>query len=205
LRLVASILGLAPESLGGLAGIEEEARRLLGGDPAHGWPHVVRVARWASRIVAGEGLRPRWRVLYPAIVLHDIGRALAAPGVHHAVASAEYAARRLSGLLPPGEVEQVRHAILAHSYSLGVRAETPEARVLSDADKLDALGAVGIARVFHTGCQLGRGFEDSLRHFREKILRLPEILYYETSRSLARRLAGRVEEFLAWWSEETGE
>ncbi|MEB2836926.1 MAG: HD domain-containing protein [Desulfurococcales archaeon] len=196
---VSSILGLSP---GPLARIEWEARKLLGGDPAHGWPHVLRVAGWARRIVEGEGLRPRWLVLYAAIVLHDAGRMLAGQGEHHAVASARLARKLLAPYSTPRFIEEVEHAILAHSYSLGVRAETVEARVLSDADKLDALGAVGIARVFHTGCRMGRGFEDSLRHFHEKILRLPDHLYYTWSRLQAERLVRRVEWFLKWWSDE---
>lgn len=199
---VAETLRVGPSLLGGLASLEAEARRIMGDDPAHGWPHVLRVARWARRLVELEGLEPRWKILYAAILLHDVGRSLGGPGVHHAVASAEYAGRLLPRLMEPREVEEVVHAILAHSYSLGVRAESVEAMILSDADKLDALGAVGIARVFHTGCQLGRSFEDSLHHFDEKILGLPQLMYFESSRRLAGELVVRVEKFLEWWAEE---
>jgi len=174
----------------------EEARRLLGSDPAHGWPHVLRVARLAEEIVAAGGLEPDYRVLAAAVALHDVGRALG--GGHHARVSAEYARRLLERLGWPGrDVWAVEHAILAHSYSLGVEARTLEAKILSDADKLDALGAVGVARVFHTGCQLGRDFKDSLAHFREKILSLPRLLYLEPSRRLAAARVRVVEEFIA--------
>ncbi len=183
-------------------GLLSWARSVMGGDPAHGWPHVARVARLAEEIVAGAGLNVDWRVLDAAIALHDVGR-FTSGGGHHALESAE-AARRL---LPrygysPGEVEAVVHAILAHSYSLGVRAETAEAMVLSDADKLDALGAVGIARVFHTGCQLGRSFTESLAHFREKILLLPGRLYLDYSRGVAASRMAIIEEFLSAASKE---
>ncbi len=198
---VAAILGISP---GPLARLEWEARRLLGGDPAHGWPHVLRVARWARGIVAGEGLRPRWTVLYAAIVLHDVGRATASGGEHHAVASARYARRILSTLMRPDLIGEVEHAILAHSYSLGLEARSVEAKILSDADKLDALGAVGIARVFHTGCRMGRSFEESIKHFHEKILKLPDHMYYTWSRLQAEKLLRRVEHFLAWWVDEAG-
>ena len=181
----------------------ELARDIMGGDPAHGWPHVVRVALLARRIVEGEGLNPDWRILDAAILLHDTGRFLG--GGHHAAASARLARLVLPGLgYGPGEVEAVEHAILAHSYSLGLEAETVEARVLSDADKLDALGAVGVARVFHTGCQLGRGFEDSIRHFHEKILRLPGLLYYGFSRRLAGERTAVVKSFLEAIERELG-
>ena len=180
--------------------LEEEAKRLLGCDPAHGWPHVLRVASWARRIIVNEGLLPDLRVLYIAVVLHDVGRALG--GGHHAVASADYATTTLPRFGLSSVVGQVRHAILAHSYSLGLQAVTSEAKILSDADKLDALGAIGIARVFHTGCQKERSFNDSLRHFREKILRLPALMHYKYSRKEAERLAGRIQEFLRWWASE---
>ncbi len=187
----------APGELIGLA------KSLMGRDPAHGWPHVERVARLARRIIVEEGLNPDWRVLDAAILLHDTGRFV--EGEHHALASARLARLVLPGLgYGAGEVEAVVHAILAHSYSLGVKASTIEARVLSDADKLDALGAVGIARVFHTGCQLNRSFEDSLEHFREKILRLPGLLYYDASRRIAEKRIGIIEAFLESARQELG-
>jgi len=184
--------------------LERLSRGLMGGDPAHGWPHVARVRRLAWRIVGMEGLSVDRFVLDAAILLHDVGRSLEGEG-HHAVKSAELARHLLEAMgVGHDRVEGVVHAILAHSYSLGVPARSVEAKVLSDADKLDALGAVGVARVFHTGCQMGRGFEDSLRHFHEKILRLPSLLHYEASRRIAsgrieivRLLASRMERELA--------
>jgi len=196
---VAAILGISP---GPLARLEWEARKLLGGDPAHGWPHVLRVAGWARAIVEAERLRPRWTVLYASIVLHDVGRAVAVGGEHHASASARYARGVLATLMSPPMIEEVVHAILAHSYSLGVEARSVEAMILSDADKLDALGAVGIARVFHTGCRMGRGFEESIAHFKEKIVVLPDRMYYTWSRAQAEKLVRRVEDFLRWWRDE---
>ncbi|MCE4628515.1 MAG: HD domain-containing protein [Desulfurococcales archaeon] len=193
----ASILGVPP-----ISSLEEEARRLLGCDPAHGWPHILRVASWAKRILEAERLTADLMVLYVSILLHDAGRS--SGGSHHAVESARIARSLLPAHGLQGILGEVEHAVLAHSYSLGVRAETVEAKVLSDADKLDALGAVGIARVFHTGCQLGRGFEDSVSHFYDKILRLPTLMHYPYSRRKAAELAARVEEFLGWWRSETG-
>jgi len=173
------------------------ARRIMGLDPAHGWPHVLRVARLADEIIERGKLAGYDReVLATAIVLHDVGRFLPGEG-HHAVKSAEYARGLLSRLgWEEARVEQVAHVILAHSYSLGVEPKTLEAMILSDADKLDALGAVGIARVFHTGCQLGRSFSESLRHFAEKILRLPSLLRLEASREIARERILIVEAFV---------
>ena len=196
---VAEKLGLSLDPV--REALESVARAVLGCEPAHGWPHVVRVAGWAARIVEAEGLEPDWDVLHAAVTLHDVGRAV--DWERHAVESARVARALLPATPLAGKVEGVVHAILAHSYSLGVRAETVEARVLSDADKLDALGAVGVARVFATGARLGRGFQGDLDHVREKILGLPKLMYYGWSRRVAERLAATVQAFLeAWASEE---
>lgn len=168
-----------------LSVVERVAVAVMGSDDAHGWPHVVRVGllagRLARRLDLDEG------VLYAAVMLHDVGRAVPGEG-HHAVKSAEFAEGLLAALgYSESQVEAVRHAILAHSYSLGVKARTLEAMVLSDADKLDALGVVGAARAFITGFQRGRSLWESLRHFREKLLRLPSLMYLEESRVIAER------------------
>lgn len=172
------------------------AEALMGPDPSHGWPHVYRVLGLVYEIVEAEGVAVDWDVLWNAVMLHDVGRSLEGEE-SHAVKSAEFARRLLPLLGYPGDVvETIANAILAHSYSLGAEPGSVEARVLSDADKLDALGAVGIARVFHYGCAAGRGFEESLEHIRSKILRLPELMHFEYSRRLAEARAGIVKRFL---------
>lgn len=179
------------------------ARTVMGEDPAHGWPHVERVLGLASRIVVEEGLFSiDGKVLYLAILLHDVGR-FTGKGGSHAVESARIA-RELASLLwgDEGLVAAIEHAILSHSYSSNIAPESVEAKVLSDADKLDALGAHGIARVFHTGCLMKRGFSESIKHFRDKILKLPSLMHFEWSRREARKRVQRVEEFLSWWLEE---
>jgi len=187
--------------------LETVARALMGEDPAHGWPHVERVLELASRIVVEEGLEKSsvdLLALYLSILLHDIGR-FASKGRRHAVESARIA-RELVMIAWSNEdlAKAVEHAILSHSYSMGIAPETLEAKILSDADKLDALGAIGIARVFHTGRSLGRSFADSIEHFKEKILKLPDMMHFEWSRREAKRRARRVELFLSWWLEESG-
>ena len=162
------------------------SRAIMGEDEAHGWPHIVRVAGWAESLRRTHGGDPR--ILYAALLLHDAGRSLPGGG-HHAVKSANLAYEILPSLgYDSREVEAVVHAILAHSYSLGVRAESVEAMILSDADKLDALGVVGVARAFITGSHLGRSISDSIRHMEEKLLRLPRLMYFEESRRAAEAL-----------------
>ncbi len=186
--------------------INSISRMLLGGDPAHGWPHVERVRRLAWEIVSLEGLEDKINkcVLDASIALHDVGRSTSS-NMHHAAESAKVAVELLGALGASSScMKAVEHAILAHSYSLGVKAETLEARVLSDADKLDALGAIGIARVFHTGCKMGRDFEDSVKHFYDKILRLPDTMYLNASRKIAAERLRIIEGFLREWRREIG-
>ncbi len=179
--------------------LERIAESIQGNDPAHGWPHTLRVRKLAREIIENENISVDECVLDAAIILHDVGRGL--PGEeNHAVKSARLARDLLSAMSVPEEcVEGVEHAILAHSYSLGIAPETLEAVVLSDADKLDALGSIGIARVFHTGCQLGRSFDDSIRHIRVKLLSLPERIKLGYARRLAVKRLGIVRVFLDNW------
>lgn len=193
-------------------GLEGEAalvKSILGSDEAHGWPHVERVARlayWiASRLGGVDGL-----VLGAAVLYHDVGRPLEdILGLHHAVISARIARARLEALgWDPGRVRVVENAILSHSYSLartlGVKPESLEAMVLSDADKLDALGAIGVARVILTGASMGRGLCGDLEHLKSKISRLPGMLYTEPARELAEKLRVIVDHYTSALEEELG-
>ena len=191
-------------------GIVEKAERLaeatLGSDFAHGFPHVVRVRRLAWDIVGGEGLEVDKEVLDLAVFLHDVGRRLGEP---HALYSAYVAEGFLArNGLKTDKIELVLNAILYHSYSFsrsrGIKPFSVEAKVLSDADKLDALGVVGFLRVFLHGSAGGRSFEESLRHFEEKIFRLRDLMHFDYSRKLASELEERTRKALDWLMDEMG-
>lgn len=97
-------------------------------------------------------------VLALAALLHDIARPLEDSGKveDHALEGARIARRYLRSLgYPEDKVEAVAHAIEAHRFSRGPEPATLEAKILSDADKLDAIGAVGIARVFMYSGSMG--------------------------------------------------
>jgi uncharacterized protein len=119
---------------------------------AHSFDHVERVLRLAGRIAREEGADPE--VVRFAALLHDMERAAEDRGEieDHAAASAE-AAREL--LLErgfgPNFVERVASAVLTHRFRNDLRPESLEAQVLSDADKLDAMGALGIGRAYLFG------------------------------------------------------
>ena len=182
--------------------VEEFARTTMGDDPCHGWPHVERVAAYAERIAESID-NVDYDVLAIAILLHDIGR-FYHTNQHHAIASSKVAEVFLRRINYDEEfIRKVSHAIIAHSFSLGVKAETVEAKILSDADKLDALGAIGIFRVIYTSGARKRGISESLRHFEEKILKLREKLYLPQSKKIAWELQKRVELYVAWLKDET--
>ena len=190
------------EWCGTLRSVVKEA---LGHDPVHGYPHVVRVAELAlkiSRLVGGVDEE----VVLAAALVHDIGRPLETErGKHHAAIGAELAPEilRKAGF-PEGKIPRVVEAVLAHSFSLGAEADSLEAKILSDADKLDAIGAVGVARAFIEGDRRGRGFEGTLRHFEEKLLRLKDLMYTEPARRMAEERHRFMLAFLEEFLKETG-
>ncbi len=123
-------------------------------DAVHDFDHVLRVLALAERIAQAEGAN--MEIVRAAALLHDVGRAQAdAEGLDHAAIGAEQAREILAGQ-PPTKVEAVAHAIATHRYRTDPEPETLEAQVLFDADKLDAIGAVGIARAFAYGGARGQ-------------------------------------------------
>ena len=127
-----------------------EARRYYeGADAVHDFDHVLRVLALAERIGRVEGAD--LEVVRAAALLHDVGREQAeAGGLDHAAFAADRA-REILARWPPAKVEAVAHAIAAHRFRTGPEPATLEAQVLFDADKLDAIGAVGVARAFAYG------------------------------------------------------
>jgi uncharacterized protein len=113
------------------------------GGGGHDFDHVLRVLALAVRIARLEGAD--LGVVQTAALLHDVGESQGRADHHLRGASI---ARDLLRGQPPEFVEAVAHAIEAHRFRSEPVPRTLEARVLSDADKLDAIGAVGIARVF---------------------------------------------------------
>src|SRR5581483_12155305 len=115
-------------------------------DLAHGWEHVSRVYTLAQYIAEREGAK-RF-ICAMAALMHDLGRAAVQDGTsHHADLSMTLATDILNRYQVAPQVQKdILHAIIAHSFSRGVEPCTLEAGVVRDADRLDALGAVGIMR-----------------------------------------------------------
>ncbi|MFX0091502.1 MAG: HD domain-containing protein [Candidatus Hodarchaeota archaeon] len=169
--------------------LKNKARSFLENETgAHEWGHVERVFQLAKLVT--KDLYVDWEVLEPAIWLHDIARPREASGQVrcHAQEGARMVAEILGELdYPLEKIEQVCYAISVHRYRTQLKAKTLEAQVLQDVDRLDALGAIGIARVFTMGGMKHRPIYDpkippnkiyesdastSLNHFFEKILKI---------------------------------
>lgn len=164
-----------------LHAIQAEARRLLPEFGTHGFKHTERVY-WACRHLGGR-VGADLSVLLPAALLHDIGRGEA----DHALDSAETARRILESKgYERAKVEAVFEAISTHSFSSGRAPSSLEARILSDADKLDAMGALGVYRAAMFSMEHGRSVEEFVTHFQEKLLKLKEALFTDEARRLAK-------------------
>ena len=129
----------------------------LDGDVAHDLDHLERVVANAKAIGRAEGAD--MRVVVPSAWLHDcVAVPKNSPYRSEASALAAAEATRLLALWGFGDLPlvEIAHAIQAHSFSAGLPAESLEAQVLQDADRLDALGAIGLARCLMLGGELGR-------------------------------------------------
>ncbi|RLI88667.1 MAG: phosphohydrolase [Archaeoglobales archaeon] len=164
---------------------------------SHDNGHVERVLKLALYIAEREGAEIE--VVRKAAELHDIAR----DKPNHAIEGAKLAREilRREGY-SEDFIEKVTHCIEAHSFSSGVKPRTLEAKVLSDADKLDAIGAIGVARAFLYSGEHGRSIEDTLKHFEEKLLKLKDLMETETGRRLAEKRHAFLVEFYERLKEE---
>ena len=105
----------------------------------------------------------------------------------------------------PGKTERIISAINSVSFSQnrGKHPETPEGKIVQDADRLDAIDAVGIARTFAYGGEHGRSLDSSICHFHEKLLLLKEEMNTDTARKLAEERHAFMLTFLEKYQEET--
>ncbi|KPM35169.1 hypothetical protein AK830_g11393 [Neonectria ditissima] len=180
-------------------------------DASHDFNHIQRVLRLAHHI---QSRTPNTRrpLVTLAALLHDVGdRKYLQPGED---ASSMVSAYLLSQGASPALAATVQAICLGVSYSSEAKdpgrvralvAEHPELAVVQDADRLDALGAVGVARAFAFGGAKGRALEDSVDHFGEKLLLLEGLMKTDEGRRLARERTERVRLVQQWWQAETGE
>ena len=170
---------------------------------SHGLDHTLRVTRLCAEIGKAEGAD--MQILIPAALFHDVARPLEKEtGIPHEQEGARIAAGYLrSNGCDERRIRAIVHAIRSHRYSTGTTPETPEAKVLSDADKLDAMGAVGIARTFMQAGEHGGGIEDATSHIHEKLLKLRELMYTDTAKEIAEERHALLQRFADALEDET--
>ena len=124
---------------------------------SHKWDHTLRVCRLCKHIGIAEGVD--MDVLLAAAYLHDIGRRYqdeSKGALCHAEKGAQMAGSVLENLtLSEAQKNNILHCIRSHRFRGSHAPRTPEAKVLFDADKLDAIGAVGVARAFLFAGEVG--------------------------------------------------
>jgi uncharacterized protein len=143
--------------------IRRYARRFFDGTRGcHDWDHTERVYALARHIAEAEGADPA--IVGAAALLHDIGRkeeALANGKCCHAERGAALAEEFLTSCeCDPAVVQRIVHCIAAHRFRNSLRPETLEAKILFDADKLDSIGAIGIARALQFAGEVGARLHD---------------------------------------------
>jgi uncharacterized protein len=194
----------------------------MAGDAAHDGEHIRRVVANATRLAHQEGAS--LEIVLPAAWLHDcVSIPKDSPLRTQASRLAgEAAAAFLQSIGYPAELlPAIRHAIEAHSFSAGIVPRTKEAMVVQDADRLDALGAIGTARCLMLGGALGRRLYDpdepfphsrppddlanTIDHFYAKLLRLSGTMQTEAGRREAQARTAFMRVFLEELGREIGE
>jgi uncharacterized protein len=192
----------------------EKISNVLGNkDPAHDLLHVKRVVEVAKRLALEE--KAIIEEVIPAAWLHDL---VNLPKDHPdrkkaSVLAADEAITYLKSVQYPEKYfDGIHHAICAHSFSAGITPTTIEAKIVQDADRLDALGAIGLARLFSISTQLGRPFyseEDpfaekrplndklyGIDHIHIKLKKISETMNTNSAQKEAQRRFKYIEEFL---------
>jgi len=190
-------------------------KRLDKGASCHSWDHAERVLKKALLIGTEEGAD--LAVVTTAALFHDIKKTeemRSKKKICHAVDGAKETRKILTKLkLPQKFINQVSHCIKAHRFRNDISPQTIEAKVLSDADKIDSLGAVGIGRAFlyvgKVGARLHNsevknilktkefGPDDTLfRGYMVKLCHLPRGMYTKTGKKIARERALYIKKFI---------
>lgn len=190
-------------------------------DAAHDVSHFRRVWKTAQTLMQGQQVDAL--VVLTACYFHDIvSFAKNHPQRHQ---SSQRAAEKTAEILtcdfpdfPESSLNAVRHAIEAHSFSAAIAPQTLEAKIVQDADRLESLGAIGLARVFAVSGSMGAALFDgddpfaaqrelddkrfALDHFRCKLLKLPASMQTAKGRELAQHNADFLVHYMAKLSAE---
>ena len=183
--------------------------KLANNDPAHDFEHIMRVYRNAEKLCKTENGNKK--LILSAVLLHDIVKIKNRND--SSVKSAKLSKKILKeNYFSLDEIMIVSDAIKEHSFSKGNIPSTSEGKILQDADRLDAIGAIGLARVFSFSGSNNRPFYDpkdpfsknrsvndkkwALDHFYEKLLTLEQKMNTKTGKLMAKKRTKILKDFL---------
>jgi len=194
--------------------LQKQVQQRMKNDSAHDFNHVMRVYKNAQKLCKKENANEK--LVLSAVLLHDI---VSFPksdkrSKSSSIKSAEASKKILKKLdFLEKEIQIVSDAIRDHSFSRGKIPKTLEGKILQDADRLDAIGAIGIARVFAVGGSEKRPFyniEDpfckihtpndnvwTLDHFYKKLLKLESLMNTKSAKIEAKKRTKVLKVFLS--------
>ena len=199
--------------------IKNEVKKIMDNDSAHDFEHVMRVYKNAQKICILENANEK--LVLSAALLHDI---VSYPkSDKRSKLSSIQSAKKSEQILKKydfskDEIGIISDAIRDHSFSQNTTPRTLEGKILQDADRLDALGAIGIARVFATGGSLKRPFYNiddpfcktrtpddktwTVDHFFQKLLKLESLMNTKSGKIEAKKRTSTLKEFLKQLKQE---
>ncbi|MEM3555420.1 MAG: HD domain-containing protein [Candidatus Micrarchaeia archaeon] len=170
-------------------------------NPTHDFEHAKRVCSISLKLAKEENADEE--VVVAAALLHDVGYSI--DEREHEEKSLEIAATLLGMTdFPKEKRERVIECIKHHRFSKGSEAVSLEAKILQDADRIDAIGAVGIARCFLWSGEHRRVLKEAVKHFSEKLLKLRDEMNTESGRRMAEERHRFMLEFLQKLEDEGG-
>ena len=193
--------------------LKMDVKLMMDNDPAHDFEHVMRVYKNAKKICKKEKVNEK--MVLSAVLLHDIV-SYQKSDKRSKLSSLESSKKSKQILkkydFSKEEILVISNAIRDHSFSQGKVPETIEGKILQDSDRLDALGAIGIARVFATGGSFGRPFYNTddpfckkrlpddkiwtVDHFFQKLLKLESLMNTKSGKIEAKIRSNVLKEFL---------
>jgi len=197
-----------------LKSLELEVKKRIKNDPAHDYSHVMRVYKNAQILLKKEKANPR--LVLASVLLHDL--VLFPKSDPRSKSSSTKSAILAAKILQKHgfsehDIVIICDAIRDHSYSRGKIPQTIEGKILQDADRLDALGSIGIARTFSVGGSEGRPIYNDLDpfcrirkpddhiwtvdHFYKKLLLLEKTMNTKTGKVLAKKRTRLMIQFLS--------
>ena len=199
--------------------LKKDVKKIMENDSAHDFEHIMRVYKTAQKICKNE--KANEKLVLSAALLHDI---VSYPkSDKRSKTSSVESAKKSEKILrkydfDENEITVISDAIRDHSFSQNKIPKTIEGKILQDSDRLDALGAIGIARVFVTGGSLKRPFYNNddpfckkrnpddktwtVDHFFQKLFKLESLMNTKSGKMEAKRRTRILKEYLKQLKQE---